>query len=111
MAVTFLLSIAFIRFRTGARWVLAAFVVNMVGLIAIKTVFPDLLRHEIGTVVHLLFWPIALLMIWRPGNRADHRFHGSVIQRVYVVWLALASTIMTISLIFDTKEILGWVFG
>ena len=46
MSVAFLSSVIFAPWKAGARWILAATVVNILGLIFIKTWFPGLSRTE-----------------------------------------------------------------
>ena len=88
MAISFLLSILFAYSKNGARWILGAFVINILGLIAGKMLFPELSRAEIGTVVHLLAWPIILCMIWRPSSRPKFVLRGAgLFSSGYLVWL------------------------
>jgi len=109
MAVSFLSSVVFICWKAGARWVLAALVVNVLGLILVKAFFPAFTRTEIGTVVHLVFWSIAVIMIWRPGVRVRRRadFRGNW-GTLYMVWLIVVSAILCTSLILDARAALNW---
>ena len=52
MAGSFLVSIIFVYSKTGARWILAAFVLNGLGLVIGKMLFPEVSRTLIGTSVH-----------------------------------------------------------
>ena len=112
MALSFLSSLAFVIWKTGARWILAALVVNVMGLITLKAMFPGFSRAEIGTTVHLLFWTMALFMIWRPKGqeRRQAEFAGTF-GTVYRAWLIIVSLIMSVSLVLDARTALSWVFS
>ena len=56
MSIAFLSSVIFAPWKAGARWILAATLVNILGLILIKAFFPAFSRTMIGTSVHLIFW-------------------------------------------------------
>lgn len=110
MAVSFLLSIVFVYAKVGARWILTAFVLNIIGLIAGKILLPEFSRSEIGTYVHLLFWPLMLWMIWKPSSRPSITLNAkSVFDSSYLIWLIWASVIMSISLLLDFKSFLGFL--
>lgn len=111
MALSFLSSVIFIVWKSGAHWVLAALVVNILGLILIKAFFPNFTRTEIGTIVHLVFWSIAIFMIWRPRAHARRiTDFGGTWGKVYKGWLIAISAIMSISLILDARTALLWIF-
>ncbi len=109
MSIAFLSSVIFAPWKTGARWILAATLVNILGLILIKAFFPELSRTMIGTSVHLIFWTPILWMIWRPSAAtrriADFQGHTGLIYRV---WLLAASAIMATSLVLDARTAIGW---
>ena len=112
MAISFLISIPFAYSKSGARWILAAFVINILGLIGGKILFPELTRAEIGTYVHLLAWTIILWMIWRPSNRPQFTLRGTgIFSGGYLVWLIWASSIMLISLILDLRFFVNLMFS
>jgi len=110
MALSFLSSVFFVVWKSGARWILAALIVNVTGLILIRALYPDLSRTAIGTGVHLIFWSLALLMIWRPGarSRREAEFSGAT-GRIYLVWLIVVSAIMSTSLILDATMAISWI--
>jgi len=109
MMVMFLSSLAFLP-KKGARWILAAALVNGAGLILIKTLAPHLSRETIGTAVHLTFWTLALAMIWRPAlRRARRAAPRTMYHRLYSVWLVAASLVMAVSLLLDARTALGWL--
>ena len=109
MSIAFLSSVIFAPWKVGARWILAAAVVNILGLIFIKALFPDLGRTAIGTSVHLVFWTPVLWLIWRAGAATHRRadFQG-LFGSVYQIWLIAASAIMATSLALDARTAFGW---
>lgn len=109
MSVAFLSAVIFAPWKAGARWILLAMVINIAGLIILKSIDPTLTRSAIGTSIHLAFWTIAIWAIWRPAARAVRRAdQGSVFNRVYSIWLIVASAIMVASIILDARTFIGW---
>jgi hypothetical protein len=111
MAGSFLASIVFVRARIGSRWILAALLLNVLGLLIGKMTFPDESRTVIGTYVHLLFWPAILWATWRSVKHFSFsREANSLFDWTYIVWLAWASLLMSISLVFDFRTLVSmWV--
>ena len=111
MGVSFLASIVFFRSRVGSRWILAALLLNIFGLVLGKITFPDESRTVIGTYVHILFWPAILWAVWRSVEHLSFsRKANSLFDWVYITWLAWASLLMSISLAFDFRTlILMWI--
>lgn len=109
MSIAFLSSVIFAPWKAGARWILAATLVNILGLILIKACFPAFSRTMIGTSVHLIFWTPVLWMIWKPSAAtrriSDFEGHSGLIYRV---WLLAASAIMATSLVLDARTAIGW---
>jgi hypothetical protein len=106
MAVTFLTSIFFVYKHTGARWFLLAFVINIIGLIAGKILFPDATRTIIGSFVHVFFWTPILWAVWRPTSwRSLASTRNNKLNWLYLVWLCGASLVMAISLAFDFRTL------
>lgn len=108
MGVSFLASIAFVYSRAGARWILAALLLNIIGLLVGKMAFPDESRTVLGTYVHILFWPPILWAVWRSvrGLSLSREANGPF-DWIYVVWLAWASLLMSISLFFDFRTLIS----
>ena len=107
MGLSFLVSIVFVHSRVGARWVLAALLLNMLGLVVGKMAFPDESRTVIGTYVHILFWPAILWAVSRSVQQLSFsREANSLFDWVYIVWLAWASILMSISLVFDFRTLI-----
>ena len=112
MGVSFLFSIIFLYSRPGARWVFAALVLNILGLILGKMAFPEESRTVIGTIVHLLFWPAILCAVWRSSRHLLYSREGtSFFNWIYIVWLAWASALMSISLVFDLRTLIYFWSG
>jgi hypothetical protein len=111
MGGSFLASIIFVRSRVGSRWILAALLLNILGLVLGKMTFPDESRTVIGTYVHILFWPAILWAVWRSANHLSFsREANSLFDWAYIVWLAWASLLMSISLFFDFRTLISmWI--
>ena len=108
MGVSFLASIAFVYSRAGARWILAALLLNIIGLLVGKMAFPDESRTVLGTYVHILFWPPILWAVWRSVRGLSlSREANSPFDWIYVIWLAWASLLMSISLFFDFRTLIS----
>ncbi len=108
MGVSFLASIAFVYSRAGARWILTALLLNIIGLLVGKMAFPDESRTVLGTYVHILLWPPILWAVWRSGRGLSlSREANSPFDWIYVIWLAWASLLMSISLFFDFRTLIS----
>jgi hypothetical protein len=107
MGGSFLASVVFVRSRVGARWVLAALLLNILGLVIGKMIFPDQSRAIIGTYVHILFWPAILWAVWRSFEHLSFsREANSLLDWAYIAWLVWASILMSISLVFDFRTLI-----
>jgi len=106
MGVSFLASVVFVRSRTGARWIFAALILNIMGLVLGKIAFPSESRTVIGTYVHILFWPPILWAVWGSTKQLlFSRKQNRTLDWIYIVWLGWASLLMSISLIFDVRTL------
>jgi len=106
MAASFLASLLFVYSRIGSRWILTALLVNILGLLIGKMAFPEESRTVIGTYVHILFWPPILWILWRSTKPLSFsRETNNFIDWAYISWLAWASLLMFISLIFDFRTL------
>jgi len=110
MGGSFLGSIIFVYSKPTARWILAALILNILGLVIGKLAFPDASRTVIGTYVHLLFWTPILWIVCRGAvRRSFSRQRNSLFDWIYIIWFVWASLLMFISLIFDFRSfILMW---
>lgn len=110
MSIAFFSAVVFAPWKRGARWILAAIIINVAGLIILKTLYPELSRTAIGTSVHLAFWPVALWAIWRASARSARRdAPASLLNSVYTVWLIAVSAVMATSIILDARTLIGWL--
>ncbi|MBT8115619.1 MAG: hypothetical protein KJP04_09565 [Arenicella sp.] len=104
MGLSFAAGIVFAFNKPGARWIVAALLLNIAGLVAGKLMFADATRMQIGTIVHLLFWAPILWIVWNTAIRATLSSTAEgVYNKAYVVWLYWASLLMAISLVFDLR--------
>ena len=112
MGASFLAGLVFVRSKTGARWIFAALILNIMGLVIGKIAFPDAGRTAIGTYVHLLFWPAILWAVWGSARQLTFsRQQNRTFDWIYIVWLGWASLLMSISLIFDIRALGSIWFG
>jgi hypothetical protein len=108
MGMSFMASVFFIYSRSGARWILLALILNILGLIIGKIIFPEASRTAIGTTVHILFWPAILWAVWRTLKQLSFsREQNTLYDWVYIAWLTWASLLMCISLFFDFRTALS----
>ena len=107
MAFSFLVSLFFVYSKKGARWILAAFVINVVGLVVVKTLFNDLSRTEIGTYLHLVFWTPILFLVWNSKNRPSFsKATSSITNLSYIIWITWVSLLMLISIVLDARQLI-----
>lgn len=107
MGLSFLGSLLFVYSNKGARWILAAFVINVVGLIVIKIMFSDLTRTQIGIYIHLIFWTPILFLVWKSQSRPTlSRGASSIANLSYLVWICWASLLMLISITLDVRQLI-----
>jgi hypothetical protein len=112
MGISFLASILFVYNRVGARWILAALLLNLFGLVVGKMIFPDASRTEIGTFVHLAFWLPILWIMWRPNQRLSFaRDVNSALDWLYAIWLCWASGLLAVSLVLDLRTAFSILSG
>jgi hypothetical protein len=106
MAASFLASLFFIYKHKAARWILLVLMVNIAGLIFGKIVFPEASRSELGTWVHLLFWPALLWAAWR-SKRQQPNLHRAkrFFDFLYSGWFYWACLLILTSLILDARNL------
>ena len=108
MGISFMASIVFIYSKPGARWIFLALVLNILGLIVGKMMFPEASRTAIGTAVHILFWPAILWAVLRSLKQVSLSWeHNTLYDWAYIVWLAWACLLMSVSLSFDFRTALS----
>ena len=106
MGASFVASIVFVYSKTGARWILAALILNILGLVIGKIIFPEYSRTVIGTYVHILFWPA---LLWAAGRSIVPLILSQKVNAlfdwIYIVWLSWACLLLCISLVFDFRSL------
>ena len=106
MGLSFLASILFVYSKTAARWILAALILNILGLVVGKILFPELSRTVIGTYVHILFWPA---LLWAAGRSIVPLILSQKVNALFdwafIVWLSWACLLLSISLVFDFRSL------
>ncbi len=111
MGLSFMASVFFIYAKTGARWILLALVLNVLGLVVGKMVFPEASRTAIGTTVHILFWSPILWAALRTFKQFSFsQAENSLFDWAYFIWLAWACLLMSISLLFDFRTAISTLF-
>lgn len=104
MGMSFMASVIFIYSKSGARWILLALILNILGLIIGKIMFPEASRTAIGTTVHILFWSPILWAALRTFRQLPlSRVGNSLFDWAYILWLAWACLLLAISLLFDFR--------
>jgi hypothetical protein len=98
-----LTSIVWSFFKVEARFVAAAYVATFGTMAVLQAALgADRVLYVTASLMHVLFWTPALLMLYR--RRANANF-GSL----YGIWLCLAMATMTISLIFDFRDVIAYL--
>jgi hypothetical protein len=113
MALSFFAGILFVPWRREALWVVLMAVATFVLLVVGKILDPALSRSLLGSVIHLVIWPVALWMLWSPAARGRR---GALTQQsswryVYQGWLIWVTFIILISLVLDAKFLLSHALG
>ncbi len=111
MAISFFSGLLFAPWRREALWVVLMAIATMVLLVVGKVIDPSISRSLLGSVIHLLTWPLVLWLLWSSGAR-DRR--GAVAaanswRRIYTTWLIWVSSLIVISLALDAKYLLGYL--
>lgn len=108
MAASYFAGIFFIPWRREAAWVVLMAVLTFVFLVMGKMLDPTLTRSFLGSVIHLVLWPLTLLLLWTPEARnrrrdiLSHKFWSSA----YSSWLIWVTSLVLISLVLDAKFLL-----
>ena len=89
--------------HTGARWVLAAFVLNHA--VALSLPLSGLVQMSNGLInlTHVVFWTPAVVVLARGVGTLNRR-------SVYGVWHLLALATMVVSLLFDYRDGVRYLF-
>lgn len=113
MAVSYFSGIVFVPWRREAAWVVLMAVFTFVFLVIGKMLDPSLTRSFLGSVIHLILWPLTLLLLWSPGarNRRRDRLSHEFWRSVYSCWLVWVTALILISLVLDARFLLLHVDG
>lgn len=95
------LSIVFVK-RVEARWVLAAWILNMVFMSFLLTQFGY--TRMLG-LSHIVFWTPLLIYLWR--RRAAWNVGGSLTGK----WLVGLFTVNLVSLLVDYADVIRYLLG
>jgi hypothetical protein len=108
MAVSFFAGIFFVPWRREAMWVVLMAVATLALLIVGKSLNPDLSRSLLGSVIHLVLWPLVLWVLWSPGARDQRRARGSQSRwhYAYLGWLIWVTVLIVTSLVLDARFLL-----
>ncbi len=110
MAAFLFASVLFVYAKPASRWILAALLFNILGLVIGKSIFPEFSRTDIGTVVHLAIWPGMLWGVWHSIKKSTAPANTSgFYNRAYIGWLFCACAIMVTSLILDFRNLLHFM--
>mgnify|MGYP001822565355 CR=1 FL=1 len=109
MAVSFFAGIVFVPWRREALWVVLMAVATAVLLVVGKSLDPALSRSLLGSVIHLVIWPVALWMLWSPGARGRRRANTQQghWRHVYHGWSIWVTALILISLVLDAQYLLS----
>lgn len=109
MAVSFFAGILFAPWRREALWVVLMAVATLALLVAGKSIDPALSRSLLGSIIHLIVWPLALWMLWSPAAR-DRRLRNrpqSYWHHVFLGWLIWVTALILISLALDAMYLIS----
>jgi len=113
MAASYFAGIFFVPRRREALWVVLMAVFTFVFLVMGKMLDPTLTRSFLGSVVHLILWPLTLLLLWSPAARIQRRAEDSqgLWRYVFPAWLIWVTALIVISLVLDAKFLLSHIAG
>jgi hypothetical protein len=113
MAASYFAGIVFVPWRREALWIVLMAAFTFVLLVMGKMLDPTLNRLFLGSVVHLVLWPLILLLLWSPAACIQRRAGASqgFWRYVFPVWLVWVTALIVISLVFDAKFVLSSTAG
>ena len=113
MAVSFFAGILFVPWRREALWVVLMAVATFALLVVSKSLNPDLSRSLLGSVIHLILWPLVLCVLWSPGARNRRRANGgqSYWEYAFLGWLIWVTALILVSLVFDARFLVSHTVG
>ena len=113
MAASYFAGIVFVPWRREALWIVLMAAFTFVLLVMGKMLEPTLTRLFLGSVVHLVLWPLILLLLWSPAARTQRRADDSrgLWRYVFLAWVVWVTALIVISLVFDAKFVLSSIAG
>tara|TARA_R110002072_G_scaffold101935_6_gene224466 strand:+ start:3047 stop:3511 length:465 start_codon:yes stop_codon:yes gene_type:complete len=113
MAASYFAGIVFVPWRREGLWIVLMAASTFVLLVMGKMLEPTLTRLFLGSVVHLVLWPLILLLLWSPAARIQRRADDSrgLWRYVFQAWLIWVTALIVISLVFDAKFVLSSTAG
>lgn len=113
MGLSFFAGILFVPWRRDALWVVLMAVATFVLLVVGKSLDPALSRSLLGSVIHLILWPLTLWMLWSPGARNRRRANGrqGYWDHTFLGWLIWVTALIFVSLVFDGKFLISHAVG
>ena len=110
MAASFFGGIIFVGVSRRSLWIVGMALVTLSSLIVGKLLLPAFSRGDIGTVVHLVVWPVAVLLLWWPRAKSS-AVHPSVMVRLFGYWKYWVTFLIAVSLMLDFKTLIGWIWS
>ena len=97
MGISYVSGLIFAWRYPRALWIVAAAALTFGGLILVKMIDPTIPRGVSGAWIHLLSWPVLLVLVWW----RQPLWAGPGFAAVYSIWRIWASVLMLISLVLD----------
>jgi hypothetical protein len=108
MASVFFGGVVFTPWWRQARFVVLAMVATFLALVLGKALWPELPRATIGAIVHLGLWsPLLAFLVWDRLQARASDGGTSLFGGVYAAWLYTVIGLLTISLVFDGREVVS----
>jgi hypothetical protein len=82
-------------------------------LVVGKVLDPTLTRSVLGSVIHLILWPLTLFLLWSPEarNRRRTNYPHGLWYYAFRAWLIWVTSLIMISLVLDAKFLLSQAAG
>lgn len=113
MAASYFAGIFFAPWRREALWVVLMATFTFALLVVGKVLDPTLTRSVLGSVIHLILWPLTLFLLWSPEarNRRRTNYPHGLWYYTFRAWLIWVTSLIMISLVLDAKFLLSQVAG
>jgi hypothetical protein len=103
MALSFFGGVIFTPVTRRAWWIVLMALLTLLSLIFGKVYFPEISRTDFGAVTHIILWPIALALLWRPGTIVRPR--PKLLARLFPIWRLWVSGLIAVSLVLDAVSL------